>query len=72
MKTIDFSHTGGFPLTQDDLNHLQNAYTECIDALTAMGVGDSTPVIIWGMNYSVLAPGTATLTSGWFFITENS
>jgi len=37
MKTIDFTQPGGFPLTQDQLGYLQTAYTECINALAAMG-----------------------------------
>ena len=37
MKAIDFTQPGGFPLTQDQLGYLQTAYTECLNALAAMG-----------------------------------
>ena len=64
MKAIDFTHPGGFPLTQDELNYLQQAYTECINAFAQMGgVG---PVLINGMDVSV-SGGTITIADGWFF-----
>jgi hypothetical protein len=43
MKTIDFTKPGGFPLTQDQLNYLQSAYIEAINALAAMGGGGTSP-----------------------------
>ena len=67
MKSIDFTKPGGFPLTQDQLGYLQTAYTECLNALAAMG--GSGPFVISGcvvtktqvsgtiFNYSV--------TTGW-------
>ena len=67
MKKIDFSHPGGFPFTQDQLNYLQDAYTECINALTNLGVSGSTPVIINGMELSVPGSGLIAITDGWFF-----
>ncbi len=67
MKAIDFSHSGGFPLTQDELDYLQQAYTECINALAAMGSDGSTPMIISGMTVSTPTPGSTAVTDGWFF-----
>lgn len=64
MKAIDFTHAGGFPLTQDELDYLQQAYTECINALTVMG--GTGPTIITGMEVSV-SGGVTTATDGWFF-----
>lgn len=64
MKSIDFTHPGGFPLTQDQLDYLQQAYTECLNALSLMG--GPGPTIISGMEV-VLSGGTTTVTDGWFF-----
>ena len=67
MKAIDFTKPGGFPLTQDQVNYLQRAYTECINAIAMMG-GDSTaPIIISGMTVTNPATGTYNITDGWFF-----
>jgi hypothetical protein len=64
MKAIDFTHPGGFPLTQDQLDYLQQAYTECLNAFAAMGgLG---PTIISGMEVSVSGLAT-TISDGWFF-----
>lgn len=65
MKTIDFSFTGGFPLTQDELNYLQQAYSECIMALAATGLNGSTPCIVTGMGISYPGGGAVTTTNGW-------
>ena len=67
MKAIDFTHAGGFPLTQNELDYLQQAYTECLTALTIMGGDGTTPVLISGMAQSGPAPGTTAATDGWFF-----
>ncbi len=67
MKSIDFSHAGGFPLTQDELDYLQQAYTECINAIATLGSDGSTPFIINGMVQSVPGAGLLAVTSGWFF-----
>ncbi len=64
MKAIDFTHAGGFPLTQDELNYLQQAYTECINALALMG--GAGPVLINGMGVTV-SGGATTIANGWFF-----
>ena len=64
MKAIDFTHAGGFPLTQDELDYLQQAYTECINALALMG--GSGPTLISGMETTV-SGGTTTVAVGWFF-----
>lgn len=46
MKTFDFTQLGGFPLTQDVLKDMQEAYTEIAKSLT-----DSTePVLLAGFN----------------------
>ena len=67
MKQIDFTHAGGFPLTQDELDYLQHAYTECINAFALMGGDGTTPVIISGMATSIPTVGTIMVTDGWFF-----
>ncbi len=64
MKAIDFTHTGGFPLTQNELDYLQQAYTECINAFGAMG--GNGPSLITGMGES-FSLGTTTISDGWFF-----
>ena len=67
MRAIDLTQPGGFPLTQDWLDHLQQAYTECINAFAAMGSDGTTPAIISGMAGSVPSPGNIAVTDGWFF-----
>lgn len=47
MKTFDFSKNGGFPLTQDALDFMQQDYQEKYKALAAMG--GTGPFIISGM-----------------------
>lgn len=64
MKAIDFTHAGGFPLTQDELDYLQEAYTECINAMGLMG--GNGPALINGMGVTV-SGGTTTIADGWFF-----
>lgn len=67
MRGIDFTQPGGFPLTQDEMDHLQQAYTECINALSAMGGDSTTPVIISGMEKTIPSAGSVNVTDGWFF-----
>jgi hypothetical protein len=67
MKSIDFTQPGGFPLTQDQLLYLQQAYTESTRALSAMGGDSSTPYIISGMTVTNPATGDYTITDGWFY-----
>lgn len=64
MKAIDFTHAGGFPLTQDRLNYLQQAYTECLNAFALMG--GTGPIVISGMDVNVVS-GTTNVADGWFF-----
>jgi hypothetical protein len=64
MKAIDFTHPGGFPLTQDELDYLQQAYTECLNAFAVMG--GNGPTLINGMDVSISGP-TTTIADGWFF-----
>ena len=66
MRSIDFSHPGGFPLTQEGLDHLQQAYTECLNALGAMGGHATVPAIISGMSRTY-AGSTVIISSGWFY-----
>jgi hypothetical protein len=65
MKAIDFTKPGGFPLAQDQLNYLQQAYTESITALGAMGGSGTTPYIISGAVLSNPSSGTYIITDGW-------
>jgi hypothetical protein len=67
MKKIDFTHAGGFPLTQAELDHLQQGYSECLQALAAMGSNSAAPIIINGMTITAPSPGMVTVSDGWFF-----
>lgn len=67
MKSIDFTKPGGFPLTQDQLGYLQQAYTEATAALAAMGSGAGSPVIVSGMTVTNPSTGNYSVTDGWFF-----
>jgi hypothetical protein len=64
MKQIDFTQTGGFPLTQDILAFMQSAYT---DALTAMAqCGGNGPFIISGMQ-AVTSLSLPAIADGWLY-----
>jgi hypothetical protein len=66
MKSIDFTQPGGFPLTQDQLDYLQQSYTETIRTVAAIGDdGTGAPVLLAGMAQSI-SGGTTTITPGWF------
>lgn len=56
-KRIDYTQLGGFPLTQDALDFMQQAYQEAIAALASL-VGDG--VIVSGMT-----DNGSTVTDGW-------
>jgi hypothetical protein len=66
MKAIDFTQPGGFPLTQDQLDYLQQAYTEATGALAAMGGDSSSPFTVSGMLLANPSTGDYTITDGWF------
>jgi hypothetical protein len=68
MKAIDFTKPGGFPLTQDQLDYLQTAYTECVHVLASLGTNASltAPVILSGIQSTVVG-GTTNVSAGWFF-----
>jgi hypothetical protein len=65
MKAIDFSINGGFPLTQDELDYLQQAYTEGLNALSATGEESGQPAALRGMEVTTGAGGAVTVTDGW-------
>jgi hypothetical protein len=67
MKAIDFSKPGGFPLTQNQLNYLQQAYTEAIKALAMVGQSGTSPYIINGVTITNPSSGAYTATNGWVF-----
>lgn len=67
MKTIDFTKPGGFPLTQDQLDYLQQAYIETVSALSLLGnSGGPAPVLISGMALSYPSAGAIAVADGWF------
>jgi len=63
MNKTDFSHLGGFPLTQDELDYLQQAYIACVQALAAAPVNGTTPYTLTGCAVS---GGGNTVANGWF------
>lgn len=65
-KRYDFSFTGGFPLTQEVLGRMQDATSDAIEALIAMGGSVTGPMKISGMDITETAPGTFVVTDGWF------
>ena len=69
MKSIDFTKPGGFPLTQDQLGYMQTAYTECLNALVA--IGGNGPFAISGCIVTkTLVSGTTfnySVTAGWVY-----
>lgn len=71
MNTIDFSHAGGFPLTQTELDFMQQSYINGIRALAQMGNHGDLPIIISGMQRAVSRIGTVTVTDGWLYYRGN-
>jgi hypothetical protein len=67
MKLIDFTKPGGFPLTQDQLNYLQQGYEECLNALALSGADGVVPFRISGMDISNPTTGEYIVTGGWLF-----
>lgn len=64
MKQIDFSKVGGFPLTQDTLDFMQQSYTDVLNAYASLGnisVATNTPYVITGMGTNGV-----TYYKGWF------
>ncbi len=67
MKSIDFTQPGGFPLTQDQLGYLQEAYTESTKALAMIGGDGTVPYIISGIVVTNPSTGAFTATDGWLY-----
>ena len=67
MKAIDFTKPGGFPLTQNQLSYLQQAYTEAINALALIGGSGTSPYIINGVSVTNPSAGSYVATNGWIF-----
>lgn len=67
MKKIDFSQPGGFPLTQDQLNYLQQGFGESIHALARMGGNISGPFVISGLTITNPSLGEYSVADGWLF-----
>ncbi len=67
MNTIDFTQVGGFPLTQERLKFLQEAYSGPINALSKLGLTRSTPVALMGMAVS---GGGNTVADGYFMYND--
>lgn len=65
-KEFDFTQPGGFPLTQERLQYMQEATGEAVTALIAAGGGLTGPMIISGMRITEPVPGTFVVTDGWF------
>lgn len=61
MNKINFTHAGGFPLTQEELNFLQQAYISGLGAL-AQAYGDG-PTVISGLQKT----GSYSIASGWLW-----
>ncbi len=66
MKRIDFTKSGGFPLTQDQLGYLQTAFTEVMPNIIGFrNPGTNIAVRLSGM-ISTSTFGTTTVSAGWF------
>jgi hypothetical protein len=64
MKTLDLTHTGGLPLDQDLLQHMQLAYTDIVKALYGhLNITDTDKYIIAGC----VVDGS-TVSDGWMII----
>lgn len=60
MNHILFNTPGGYPLTQDSLAFLQNAYKQALKGLSGAfhlyGNSPSEPIILWGCQLSIAGP----------------
>jgi hypothetical protein len=66
MKRIDFTQPGGFPLTQDQLDYLQTAFSEVMPNLLGYrGAGTNVAVRLAGMT-TTFSLGSTTVSPGWF------
>ncbi len=61
-KSINFSQLGGYPLCQDDIDYLQQAYSEIFTALGS--IGGTVPYSVKGM---VVSGAGNTASDGWFY-----
>lgn len=66
MKSIDFSILGGFPFCQDDIEFLQQGYTEVLLALAAAGGDLAGPLRISGLKVTEASPGVFDVSAGFF------
>ena len=72
MKRTDFSFSGGFPLTQDRLNDMQNAYAECLDALGRVtGAAATSGVILSGCGLHITG-SVYGIAAGYIYCTDSS
>jgi len=75
MKTIDFTQPGGFPLTQDQLGYLQDAFTEVLNGIIAVAGDGTIPFVISGAVITrTHAGGTLwdyAITDGWVYYQGN-
>lgn len=67
MKSIDFTQLGGFPLTQERLDYLQQSYTECLTALGSIFKNGAVPVCISGMESSDAGGGVTDVSAGFVY-----
>lgn len=68
MRFIDFSISGGFPLTQDRLDFMQQAYLDPIRALASTAQnGFSSPVAAFGGIVSSVVGSDTIVSAGWFY-----
>ena len=65
MNKIDFTHAGGFPLTQEQLDYLQKSYIAAIGSLATM-IG-SGPTIVTGCVTGIDGLDNHTCTPGWIY-----
>jgi hypothetical protein len=66
MKSLDLSHLGGMPFTQETLDYMQASYKEIAQAFGRLGYdGSANPVIISGCKFTV--PGFPDTNTGWMY-----
>lgn len=67
MKSVDLSNLGGYPWTDNDFSYLQNAWTEGVQALAAIGASPTANVatVLYGMKSTAGGGGSTNVSAGW-------
>lgn len=67
MNRFDFSQLGGFPLTQNVLDHMQSGYKDACESLASVFVFNDAPIALSGITQLDAGGGDVAVSDGYFF-----